>query len=147
MGNFVFNVAKGRVNELATLPGTNDALVAVVVEATGLETDAVLKDYDDLAALLAGASNEQTTMGRKTVAGIVVAVDDTGDRRWVDATDIEWDPASGNPTGKLLVCYDADTTGGTDANIVPLCGYDFASTPGGGKITAQVNALGLFEAV
>ncbi|MFC5946581.1 hypothetical protein, partial [Micromonospora harpali] len=62
MADITFNIAKGRVNGYAAQVGTgNAALILVPLEATGLE------DYDTLAALLAGASNEQTTMGRKTI--------------------------------------------------------------------------------
>ena len=79
MANFVFNIAKGRLRTYAELAGTNDALILVPIETTGIEADATLKDYDDLAALLAGTSNEQTTAGRKTITAATVTVDDTND--------------------------------------------------------------------
>ena len=37
------------------------------IETAGLEADATLIDVDTLTALLAGTTNEQTTMGRKTL--------------------------------------------------------------------------------
>jgi hypothetical protein len=142
----VFNIAKGRVAELAALGAANDALIAVVLESSGLVAEATMIDYDTLDAILAGASNEQTTMGRKTLASVTVTVDDTNDRTDVDCTDITWTAATGNATGLLVICYDGDTTAGTDANIVPLVADSFVTTPAGGDITYQVNAAGFFRA-
>jgi hypothetical protein len=34
------------------------------------------------------------------------------------------------------VCYDPDTTTGTDADLIPLAKWDFASHPTGGTISA-----------
>jgi hypothetical protein len=45
-----------------------------------------------------------------------------------------------------LVCYDADTTGGDDSNIVPISQHDFAVTPDGSDITAQIAAAGFYRA-
>jgi hypothetical protein len=143
--DFCFNIAKGRHGYYASLPATNDALIAVPIEATGVESDATLKDYDTLSALLAASNNEQTTMGRKTLASVTSAVNDTTDKWVVDAADPVWTAATGNATAKLIVCYDPDTTAGTDADLIPLYGYDFAATPAGGDITATINASGLAE--
>ena len=138
MANIVFNVALGRVAALAALPAANDALVAVPLEATGLVTDATMRDYDDLATLLAGASNEQTSMGRKTLASVTVTVDDTLDRVAVDCADITWTAATGNTVGAVVICYDPDTTTGTDADLVPLTKHDVALTPDGNNFTLSV---------
>jgi hypothetical protein len=136
MANFVFNQAKGRFAYYSTLPAVNDALIVVVLEAAGLEADATLKDHDNLALLLAGTSNEQTTMGRKTAVNVTVTVDDVLNLVDVDQDDVTWTAATGNPTGALLVCYDPDTTGGTDADIIPLTKHDFTVTPDGSDVTA-----------
>ena len=146
MANIVMNIGKGRVAYYATLPGAADALIAVPLEATGLEADATLRDYDDLAALLAGTSNEQVTMGRKTLTAVTVTVDDTGEAVNVDAADLVWAAATGNGTGKLLICYDADTAAGTDANVIPLVALDFVTTPDGSDITAAFDAAGFYGA-
>lgn len=138
MANIVFNIALGRVASLAALPAANDALVAVPLEAAGLVTDATMRDYDDLAALLAGASNEQTAMGRKTLTGVSVTVDDTNDRVAIDCADITWTAATGNAVGAVVICYDPDTTGGTDADLVPLTKHDVALTPDGNSFTLSV---------
>lgn len=146
MANFTFNIAKGRVAELARLAGANDALVAVVLETAGLETDAALMDYDTLAQVLAGATNEQTAMGRKVLASVTVNVDDTNNRQEVDCADIVWSSATGNPFSKLIICYDPDTTGGTDADLIPLTAHDWSGTPVGTDITAQINVAGFARA-
>lgn len=138
MANIVFNIALGRVASLAALPAANDALVVVPLEATGLESDALLRDYDTLALLLAGASNEQTTMGRKTITSVSVTVNDTDNRVDIDVADQTWTAASGNAVGALVFCYDPDTTGGTDADLVPLTKHDFTVTPDGSDITAVI---------
>lgn len=142
MANIVFNIAKGRVVELYNRVKANDpansALILVPIETTGLETDAVLIDKDDLTALLAGATNEQTTMGRKTLTDADLAAlpapDDTNDRYDISLPTTTWVAAGGNPISKIAVCYDSDTTGGTDSNILPLCMFDFAMTPSGADI-------------
>lgn len=146
MANIVLNIAKGRFVHYGTLPAANDAIIVVPLEASGLETDAVLIDYDNLAALLAGTTNEQTTMGRKTATGVTVTVDDTNNWAFVDMSDITWTAATGNAVGALLVCYDPDTTGGTDADIIVMTKHDFVITPNGGDITGQVAATGFGRA-
>jgi hypothetical protein len=110
------------------------------LEATGLDDDATLAAYSDLAAVLA-ANTEQATMGRKTAAGVSVSV--SGDDNVIDADNVVWASAAGNATGKLLLCYDADAGAGTDADIVPVLAFDFAVTPTGSDVSAQVNVAGL----
>jgi hypothetical protein len=142
MANITFNIAKGRVVELYNRVENNDpansAIILVPIETTGLETDAVLIDADTLAAVLAGTTNEQTTMGRKVLTDVELAAlpapDDTNDRFDLSLPTTLWVGATGNPISKILVCYDADTTGGTDANIIPLTMFDFAQTPSGSDI-------------
>jgi hypothetical protein len=146
MANVIFNVAKGRIAALAALPQTNDALIIVPLESAGLVSDATMIDYDTLAAVLAGPSNEQTTMGRLTASGVTVTVDDTNDRVDIDMTDPVWVAATGNAVGALVVCYDPDTTGGTDTDLIPLSKHDFVVTPNGGNITGQVAATGFQRA-
>jgi len=147
VADFIFNIAKGIIKHYASLPATNDALIVVPIETTGIEADGTLKDHDTLATLLAGTSNEQTTLGRKTVnSGIIITVDDTNDRVDIDAPDQTWTGTAGNAVSALLWCYDPDTTGGTDADIVPVSKHDFVFTPDGTDVTAVVAAAGLLRA-
>jgi hypothetical protein len=142
MANFVFNIALGRIRTYAELAQTNDAIIFVPLETTGLEADATLRDYDDLATLLGGTSNEQATMGRKSVTSAVVTVDDTNERVDLDIADQTWVGATGNGVSALTLNYDNDTTAGTDANIVPNTKHDFVITPDGSDVTAQIAATG-----
>ena len=155
MADFVFNIAKGRVAELYNRVKSNDpansALIIVVIDANG-DTDATMKDRDDLAALLGGTANEvtNTNYARKTLTDAdlsAIAPDDTNDRMDLDIPDQTWTAvAAGTAWTDLLVCYDPDTTGGTDSAIIPLTCHDFPVTPDGSDITAQINAAGFFRA-
>jgi hypothetical protein len=147
VANLVLNIALGRVTELyARVDGNdpaNSAFIIVAIDANG-DTDATIRDRDDLSALLGGTSNEVTNSGyaRKTLtdADIVAwAPDDTNDRVDLDFPDQTWTAvAAGSAWTDLLVCYDNDTTSGTDTSIVPLTLHDFVVTPGGSDITAQI---------
>ncbi|MFD9444950.1 hypothetical protein [Streptomyces sp. NPDC060001] len=139
MANIVFNVALGRLAHYASLPAANDALIMVPIETTGIVADSVMRDYDDLGALLAGASNEQTTMGRKTLASVTATVDDTNDRVNIDAADATWTAATGNAISAVVICYDPDTTGGTDADLIPLTKHDVTMTPDGSDFTLTIS--------
>ncbi|MEU6342217.1 hypothetical protein ABZ883_14895 [Streptomyces sp. NPDC046977] len=138
MANIVFNIALGRLAYYASLPATNDALIMVPIETSGIVLDSVMRDYDDLGTLLAGASNEQTTMGRKTLASVTSAVDDTNDRWNIDAADVTWTAATGNAISAVVICYDPDTTTGTDADLVPLTKHDVSMTPDGSDFTLTI---------
>lgn len=138
MADFVFNIAKGSVAYYATLPAANDALIVIPIEASGVESDATLIDYDTVAALLAAANNEQSTMGRKTITSVTVTVDDTNNRVDVDFADQTWTGATGNAISDLLIAYDPDTTGGDDTALIPLTWHDFSVTPDSSDIVATV---------
>jgi hypothetical protein len=156
VADFVFNIAKGRVAELCNRVDQNDpansALIIVVLATSGLESDATLKDFDTLAAVVAGATNEvtNTNYARKTLTDSDIAAfaaDDTNDRVDIDFADQTWTAvAAGDGWSKLLVCYDSDTTGGADSAIIPLTAHDFVVTPDGSDITALINTAGFFRA-
>ena len=155
MADFVFNVAKGRVAELYNRVDSNDpansALIIVVIDANG-DTDATMRDRDDLGALLGGTANEvtNTNYARKVLTDAdlsAFAPDDTNDRVDLDIADQTWTGvAAGTAWTDLLVCYDSDTTGGADSAIIPLTLHDFAVTPDGSDITAQIASAGFFRA-
>ena len=156
MANFVFNIAKGRVAELYNRVDTNDpansAIVAVVLATAGLETDAVLMDKATLADVVVGTTNEVTNTGyaRKVLTDVdlaAFAADNTNDRVDLDIPDLAFGAISaGDGWSKLILCYDSDTTLGTDANIVPLCAYDAVLTPDGSAITLVINPAGFYRA-
>lgn len=142
MANIVFNIAKGRIveyyNRVKSNDPANSAIILVPIETVGLETDAVLMDTASLAALIAGTTNEQITMGRKVLTDIELAAlpapDLVNDRYDVALPTTTWTGATGNAISKIAVCYDNDTATGTDANIIPLTMFDFAQTPSGADI-------------
>lgn len=156
MADGVFNIAKGRVAELYNRVDSNDptnsALIVVLLKTAA--ADATLVDFDDLGALLGGTSVEAdfTNYARKTLTDTdlaAFAADDTNDRVDLDFADQTWTSAGGatnNTLAKLLICYDGDTTAGTDANIVPLTYHDFVVTTDGNDLTAQLAATGFYRA-
>ena len=156
MEDFIFNIAKGRIGEYANRVNSNDptnaAFIVLVLATSGLESDAVLKDMNDVTAMVAGTTNEVTNSGyaRKTLtdaSSITITTDDNTDRVDVDFPDQTWTAvAAGDGWSKLVICYDSDTTAGTDANIIPLTAHDFVLTPDGSDITAQLAAAGFFRA-
>lgn len=142
MANIVFNIAKGRVVEFYNRVENNDpstsGLILIPIETSGLESDAVLMDKDTVSDVLSGTTNEQTTMGRKTLTdsdlAALPAPDDGNDRYDVSLPTVTWTAATGNAISKILVAYDADTGAGTDANLVPLTLFDASVTPDGSDI-------------
>lgn len=153
MADFVFNIAKGKVKYYSELPATNDALVVVLLKAA--EADATLKDYANLGLLLAaggGTTNVEanfTNYSRKTISATTITVDNVNDRVDIDVADQIWTAAGGgtnNTLVKLLICYDDDTTGGTDTNLIPLTSHDFPVTTDGSDLTAQIAASGYYRA-
>lgn len=152
MAGFSFNVVLGREVEIHNRVDGNDpanAALILVALASGHEADAVLKDYDTLDALLTPAANaEPTNVGyaRITItdAGLAAyTVDDTNNEIVLPmANQTTAAISAGDSFSKLLICYDSDTTAGTDANIIPVKAFDIidpvtgaAIAPSGGTLT------------
>ncbi|HTE69090.1 MAG TPA: hypothetical protein VK942_10085 [Actinomycetes bacterium] len=165
MANQVMNIARGKIayyyyaveNSLVvTAAGTpaltstaNAALIVLFLETTGLEADDVLNNYDDLAALLAAANNEQTNQARKVLTdtdlAAVPAPNDTANTLNFIIPDIVWTALAGNLISKLLVCFRPNAAAG-DSAIVPLTYHDFVVIPDGTDVTADVSAtLGFYQ--
>lgn len=150
-GAFTFNIAKGKVARYADLPDTTDSLILVWLKSTGLESDATLKDYDTLSAILAAANDECDFTGytRRTLASVVAAVNDTTDVMAADAAD----PASYTNTGATqiggaaIVCY-VPSSGAADTLIVPLVQLLVGTLTfdTDAAITVAFNAAGFFTA-
>lgn len=154
MADFVFNIAKGRVVELFRRVDTNDpansALIIVPVDVAAV-TDATIKDFATLSAVTGGGVTERSATGwnRKTLDDTAIAdpgPDNVNDRYDIDIADPTWTAVTAGAVTDLLVCYDGDTTGGTDANITPMTQHDFAITPDGSDVVAVINAAGFFRA-
>lgn len=150
MAAWLFNVAKLRAGELVKRVNDNDPstsrLLWVPLEASGLEAKSVLEDADTLAAVLAGTTNEQTTMGRVALTDAEVpdnSPDDTNNRYDYDLPDPAWAAATGNAIGALVLAYDPASS--ADSAIIPLAYFDCAMTPDGSNFTAVVNAAGVLR--
>ena len=147
MAALIPNMAKGKFARYAMLPEANDALVWVLF--TGSETDANIRDADNLTAVIALAVNEATFAGyaRVVAASVTVTIDDTNDRVDVDAADPSWSPTAAEALTRIGLFYDPDTTGGTDADLIPLFIDDFAlTTPTSGTVGYTVAAAGFARA-
>jgi hypothetical protein len=151
MANFVFNIAKGKVGGFYDRVNDNDPstsrLIVIPVEASGLQTQAVLEDMDTIDAVFAGATNEQTTLGRKYLTDAELAAsapDDTNNRFDLDIPDIIWTAGTGNAVAGLIIAY--DPASGADSTLIPLTYHDFAVTPDGSDIVAVIAATGFFRA-
>lgn len=148
MADVVFNVAKGRLAYYADLPGTDDALIAVLLQSGG-QADNVLIDNDTLADVLAGnAEAAFTNYSRQTLTGVSVTVDDLTNVVRIDADDLTWTSAGGatnNTLAKLLICYDPDTTGGDDSEIIPLTAHDVGLTTDGSTIIITLHSDGFAQ--
>lgn len=143
MANYAFNIVKGRAVELHNRVESNDpaASALILVPLSASDTEANAQDADTLTAALATAINEQTggSWVRKTLTDTELAAfpapDDTNNRYDVSLPSVTWTaPTAGSDTTGLLVCYDSDTAGGTDANILPVSHHDFAVTADGNDV-------------
>ena len=101
-----------------------------------MESDALLKDYDTLSALLAGASDEvtNTNYARFVWTDVDLApytVDDTFDRITLQLPSKTGTTIlAGTYWRKMIICYDPDTTAGTDTTLVPVKAFDMLNTNG-----------------
>lgn len=153
MADFVFNISKGRVAELYNRVKSNDPaasqIVLVPVDVAAV-TDATIKDFDTLAQVLAGGVTERTTGGwaRKVLNDtdvVAFAADDTNDRVDIDIPDQTWTAVTAGAVTDIIICYDPAGTG-TTSGMVPLTQHDFAVTPDGSDVVAQIAATGFYRA-
>lgn len=151
MANFLYNIGKGRWAELFNRVDSNDpansVLILVAINTTA--TDATLKDLTTMTAVEADANTAEVTnsgYARKVFTDSDIAtysVDNSGDKVTVTLSDQTWTAVATSPGAwtDLVLCYCADSTGGTttanNANIIPLFQWDFAVTPDGNDIVAD----------
>lgn len=160
--DFMFNFARGALkyyyyaveNSLVLASAgqftstANAAFVIVPIETTGIEADDTLNNYDDLAALLAAANNEQTNQARKVLTetdlAAVPAPDDTNNRLDLAIPDQTYTALGGNAIGKFLVCFRPDT-GSADSAIIPLTAHAVTLTPDGNDVVLDVATAGFWR--
>ena len=149
MADIVFNIAKGRVAEFITRVDGNDpapsAIIVVPVDVAAV-SDATIRDFTTLAAILAGGVTERTATGwtRKTLTDAEIAAittDQANDRNDASLPAIIWSTVTAGAVTDLVVCYDADTGAGTDTNIIPLTMHDFPITPDGSNVQADAGVF------
>jgi hypothetical protein len=151
MADIVFNITKGRVAEYFNRVDSNDpanSAIIVIPLDRGATTDATFRDLATGSAVIAAAT-ERTTGGwnRKTLTDTelaALAVDNVNDRMPATIPALLWTAVSAGAVTDLLFCYDSDTTGGTDANLIPLTLNAFAVTPSGAD--EGVNAGDIYRA-
>lgn len=149
MASVQFNISKGREVELyGRVDGndpTNSALIMMVLAAGSTNGVFGLVDFATFAAITAGGYTEVTNTGysRKTLTDsslTAYTVDNTNNRILLTLPLQTFTTISaGNTWDLVVVGYDNDTTGGTDANIVPITGGEIreqgtAIVPSGGNI-------------
>jgi len=140
--NFTFSNAKGRTveyyNRVDNADPVNCALIFVPCSVAG--TEAQGQGFDDLAAVLGDANwTEQvgSTWSRFVMkdAELVELPAASATQYAVAVPAKTWTAvASSNDTAGALICYDPDTTAGTDANIIPLTAHIFAVTTDGNDV-------------
>lgn len=155
MSDFVFNIAKGKIREYHDRVAGNDPTNAafVIVAINTATADATLIDLDTLAAVLAdGGTAEAANTGYARIVlddGDLSASspDDGNDVVDLDFADLDFGAITDDDVDwtDLVFCYDSDTTGGTDANIIPMIQFDFAISIDGSQVQALLNAAGYLE--
>lgn len=127
MADFVFNVAKGKINEYVARVVANDpansALVIVGINTS--EADGTLQDLDTLAAVLANGNTAElanTGYARTVYTDADLSApspDDSNNRQEADMPDIDWGQL--RPTTPILpIFWCAMTRTRREARIAPL---------------------------
>lgn len=151
MASVQFNISKGREVELyGRVDGndpTNSALILMILASGSANGVYGLVDFDTFAAITAGGYTEVTNTGysRKTLTDASLSaytVDDTNNRILLTLPLQTFTGVSAGDTWDLAVWgYDNDTTGGTDANIVPITGHELRTVGGIALVPDGVNNL------
>jgi hypothetical protein len=116
----------------------------VLLQSSGLQADATLKNYQTLAAVTAAANLEGTftNYSRQVVTAVNITITfNTGTSvASIDIADQVWNAAGGttnNTLGKLLLCY-RPASSSLDSAILPLTAHDYAGSTTGGTLTATI---------
>lgn len=151
MASIQFNVSKGRevefYNRVLNNDPTNSALILMILASGSSNGVTGLIDFDTFAAILAGGYDEVTNTGysRKVLTNADLSaytVDDTNNRILLTLPLQTFSGISAGDAFDLGVWgYDNDTTGGTDANIVPITGHELRTTGGIALVPDGTNPL------
>lgn len=145
MTNFVFTVAAGRGVRYCDLALGTDRLAIVLLQSSGYQGDATVRNYTALSSILNGVNLEATftNYARKFVtSGITITPDTTNHKNTVSISNLSWLAAGGvanNTVAKLLICYQS-TSGATDAQTVPLFSCDVSVTTTGSDYNVTISS-------
>jgi len=126
---------------------TNSAFVLMILKSGSTNGLNGLVDFATFAAILAGGYTEVTNTGyaRKTVTDSSISpytVDTVNNRILLTMPLQTFTGISAGDTWDLGVWgYDNDTTGGTDANIVPITAHELRTTGGIALVPDGTNPL------
>ncbi len=145
MADGSFNIAKGRVAQLVKDTPAKFGFILL----TAAEADAVLEDYDDIAALIAAAGNTRATFTNyadKTGITATETVDDTNNWNDISAPDPLWANAGGASNNTMVkAIFFCDLNAGADADLMPIAHYDFTPTTDGNGLVLEIPAPGLYR--
>jgi hypothetical protein len=152
--DFVYNIAKGRVAELYNRVDVNDPAAAtfvIIPVDVAAVSDATLKDLDDFAAIITAGVTDRAGTGnwnRKTLTDTeltALTISDANDWVDLDIADQTWTAVTTGAVTDLIICY-ASIASPTNAQLMPLTQHDFAITPDGSDVTAQIATAGFYRA-
>lgn len=150
MSNVVFDYAKGRWIDKYALPVGGDQIRVVLLQASGLQSDATLATFQYLSQVLSTGTGSNleatfTNYSRPTIlaAGITITVNTGTGVTSVSIPSQVWNSAGGatnNSLGALLTCYQP-TSSTPDTGIQLLTKHDFVTTTTGGNLTATITTI------
>lgn len=144
MANFVFPYAYGRWIDKYSLPLGGDNILIVLVQSSGLQSDATLAGYQYLSQVWGGGNVEATftNYSRQSVtSGITITV---GSTTTVSIPTQVWNAAGGatnNSLGALLTCY-KPTSSSVDSAVQLMTKHDFVASTTGGQLSAVITNIG-----
>jgi len=148
IANIILDYAVGRWVEKYRLPVGGDNILIVLLQASGLEADATLNNYQFLSDLLAASNNEATftNYSRKVLSAADITVTpNTGTGvTTVDIADQTWTSAGGavnNSLGAFLTCY-RQTSSTPDSGVLVLSKHDYTQSTTGVNLQATVPSIG-----
>jgi hypothetical protein len=144
VADFVFNIAKGAAAEKVR----DSATVLGILLLRTVESDALMKDRADVAAVVANSTEANfTNYARKTGLTGTVTVDTTNDRVDVDVPDQTWTAAGGATNNTLLKAVVFYEESASDSGRVPLVGLDLPSViTDGTNILLVIATAGFYRA-
>jgi hypothetical protein len=142
----VYNRGKYLLTSGGVVWGTTDvrALLIKTTDNGALPSTAWDVDLNDVAALLNVANIDElsgTGYVRKTLAGMVVTEDDTGNQAILDANDVTWSGIDAG-TARAIVVYKYNAADAS-AELISIHDTNFPKVTNGGDLTVQWPSTGV----